>query len=217
MHILESYSSRSRTKICKPYTNGVFYPIVFEKYITVNTTTKFNSRNYDYWSEVLNMLRPILAQHNIKIVQLGDDKEKDYGALVDLRLAGQTSYRQSYHIIQNAILHLGIDSFSVHAASALGKKIVALYSNMYTCHSRPYWSKDEDVILIQAPLEGLKTSYSAEENPKVINRIKPEDVANAVLKLSEIGIQISDKTLYIGDNYKDLILEYVPSNCIVAP
>jgi hypothetical protein len=208
-------SSVSRLKIAKPILVPKFYPIIFNKYITIQGDAKFDSRKYDWYPEVISLLRPYLNKEEIKIVQIGG--ANDLKLPVDLNLCGQTSYRHSFDILSKALLHVGVDSLNIHAASVFGTKIVGLYSNMLTDHSKPYWSAKDDVRLLQAPLlNGRKPSYSANDSPKIINFIKPEEIAKAALELLGIAHSIDRNSLFFGDKYSTAFIESVP-DCLVDP
>lgn len=209
MHIVEQYALSCGAKIGKPFMVSHPYPTKTNKYITIHNGKKFETRNYDYWEDVVSMLRPILKPAGYSIVQIGGEEDPQISG-VDECYCGKINFKQTAGIIKNAELHVGIDSFPVHAASCFGTKIVALYSNMYVSHSKPYWSKDSDVRLIQADLRGKKPSYSAHEPDKVINRIKPEKIANSVLDLLGFKQNITQETIFIGDEYGPVIVEYVP-------
>lgn len=213
MHILEQYALNCGLKIDKPYIYEKYFPIPFEKYITFNPFGKFNSRKYSYWQEVIDLITPILNKENISIVQIGGQNEIGYNQCV--HLMGQTNYNQTAYIIKNALLHFGVDSFPVHIASYFDKKIVALYSNMYASQSKPYWSTKENIELIQADLKNKKPSYSSEENPKIINNIKPEEIVSKILKLLNINHNFEHETIFIGSRYEHDILESTPS--IILP
>jgi hypothetical protein len=128
---------------------------------------------------------------------------------------GQTNFHQTAHIIKNSLLQFGVDSFPIHMASYYDKKIVALYSNMYVSQSKPYWSQPENVKLIQADLNGQKPSYAPEENPKTIDNIKPEEIAESILNLLNITSELERKTVFIGKAYQNTIIESIPS--IIIP
>lgn len=213
MHILESYASTARAKISKPHLIPKFFPMSCEKYITLQGDAKFNSRKYSWFSEVVLLLKPYLEPLNIKIVQIGskDDNRIPY---CDIDLCGQTSYRQNYDVIRNSLLHVGPDSLNIHIASVFGTKILGIYSNMYSSQSGPFWTKKQDSILIQAPLLGNKPSYSADENPCVINLIKPEAIAQSALDLLNINETITCKSVYFGENYTHLYVESVPDSLV---
>jgi len=211
MHIVEQYALNCGVKIAEPYIYEKYTPLPFDNYITFHPQGKFPSRIYDYWHEVVNLLYPILIKNKIHIVQIGAQNEKLYDFCYPLN--GQTDYNNAAYVIKNGMLHLGVDSFPVHIASATGKKIVGLYCNMYKAQSGPYWSNEKDIILLEADLKGNKPSYAAEENPKTINTIKPEDIANSVLSLLNIKENIKQKSLFFGNKYNSQkILEFIPDH-----
>ena len=209
MHILEQYALNCGLKIGTPYIYEKYFPLPYQKYITFNPFGKFNSRRYSYWQEVINLIYPILDKHNIKIFQIGGQDERGYNNC--FHLMGQTDFNQTAYIINNSLLHFGVDSFPIHIASYFDKKIVALYCNMYASQSKPYWSNPENIKLIQADLKNNKPSYAPEENPKTIDNIKPEEIANSILNFLDIHTEIKQETLYAGQRYGSIIIESVPS------
>jgi hypothetical protein len=213
MHILEQYALNCGLKIGKPYIFEKYFPIPFDKYITFNPFGKFNSRKYSYWQEVIDLIYPALQKENIQIVQIGGPNEPAYNKC--LNVAGNTNYNQTAYIIKNSLLHFGVDSFPIHIASYYNKKIVGLYSNMYSSQSRPYWSTPENIELIQADLKNKKPSYSAEESPKIIDFIKPEKISNSILSLLNIKNENKHETIFIGNRYSQMLLESTPS--IIIP
>jgi hypothetical protein len=213
MHILEQYALNCGVKIGKPYIYEKYFPVPFEKYITFNPFGKFNSRKYSYWQDVIDLIYPILKKYNINIVQIGGNNEHGYNKCY--HLMGKTNFHQTAFVIKNSLLHFGVDSFPIHLASYYDKKIVSLYCNMYASQSKPYWSSEENVKIIQANLNGKRPSYSPEENPKTIDNIKPEEIINSILNLLNIKNQNIYETIFIGDRYGELILECIPS--VVLP
>jgi len=215
MHILESYASIARAKISKPHLIPKFYPLVHEKYITIQGDSRYQSRQYNWFPEVLSILKPFLDKENIKVVQIGGSGDAIIPN-IDVNLCGQTSFRQTFDVVRNALLHVGVDSLNVHIASVFGTKIVGLYSNMYIEHSKPYWSNPEDVRLIQAPLGERKPSYSQQDDPKIINYIKPEVIAKSVLELLNIEGSIERESIFFGKEFSSTSLESIP-DCLVDP
>jgi len=207
MHLIERYATACGVKIDKPYIYDTFFPLPVEKYITFQPFSKYPSKNYDYWEEVILMIIPYLQKNNINIVQIGGKDDKPI--LNCVNLCGQTKISQAAFIIKNGILHLGADSFAAHIASGYDKKIVALYSNNNINNVKPYWTKAEDMILLEPKLN-RKPQYSAHEMPKSINSIKPEEIAKSILKLLNIEDAQLPKTLFIGQEYINKTLEVVP-------
>ena len=121
MHILEQYALNCGVSISKPYVSEEFFPLPFEKYITLHPKGKFPSREYDYWEEVTTNLFPILEKHNIKIVQVGGKEDQVVPFCYPTN--GQTNLNNLAYLVKNSLLHLGVDSLPIHFASAFGKKI----------------------------------------------------------------------------------------------
>jgi len=212
MHLLERYATSCGVKIGKPFIYDNYFPLTCEKYICFQPFSKYPSKNYDYWQEVIDIILPYLNQLNIKIVQIGTKDDRPFNNVINL--AGQTSISQAAYIIKNSILHFGADSFAAHIASGYEKKIVAIYSNNNIENVKPYWSKPDDVILIK-PEEGTKKpSYSAGENPKNINKIKAEKIAISILNLLNLKYEKIPKTLYIGDEYQNKTFEIIPDGML---
>ena len=215
MHLLEQYALSSGLKIGKPFIYEVFFPIEPKKYITLQKEVKFPSRQYKYWQQVVDLVNPILFKNNVKIVQIGSKNDKALKGVV--YTSGETSIAQVHYLIRNSQMHVGIDSFAVHIASGLGKKIVALYSNMTPENSGPYWSNPLDCILIQSPRGDRKPSYAADENPRTINEIKPETIANSILQLLDIQERVSIETLFVGENFnEETNFGFLPNQIVVS-
>lgn len=212
MHLIQKYSTSCGVKIGKPYIRLEYFPVLYDKYITIHTTSK-PAKTYDLWQEVGMILFPLLEKNGIKVIQIGgkDDLKAENGSL-DLR--GQTDINQTAYIINNAILHLGVDSFPTHIASGLGKKIVSLYSNSRHQNVGPYWTKDEDVIIFEPDFSEVKPSHSYNENPKRINGINPEDIAKAVCNLLNIEFDFGFKTVHVGNLYFTRVVEIVPTTAL---
>ena len=210
MHLVESFALNTGLKIGKPYIYEKYISLPFqEEYITFQPFGKFDSRKYDYWDEVLDLLGPILARNKIKIIQLGMPDESDIFGCVNYK--GRTDYNQVAYLIRNSILHLGVDSFGIHFASGLGKKIVGLYCNMLPSQSGPYWSKKRDVIILEPQRKDKeKPSYAAFESPKTINKIKPEDIAKAVCRQLNLQFDYPYETIYVGSEYQNRKIELLP-------
>lgn len=215
MHILEQYALSSGLKIGKPFIYEVFFPIEPEKYITLQKEVKFPSRQYKYWQQVVDLVNPILFKNNVKIVQIGSKNDKALKGVV--YTSGETSIAQVHYLIRNSQMHVGIDSSAVHIASSLGKKIVALYSNMTPENSGPYWSNPLDCILIQSPRGDRKPSYAVDETPRTINEIKPETIANSILQLLGIEERVKIETLFIGENFNsETYFGFLPDQVILS-
>lgn len=214
MHLLEQYALSSGLKISKPYIYEVFFPIVSQKFICFHPVSKYDSKNYDYWQLVIDLILPALKKNGIDIIQIGGKNEKAYANCTHTQ--GNTSINQTAYIINKSILSFGADSFSAHVASGFGKKIVALYSNNNINNCKPYWSNPENVILLE-PKRSTKPNYSVKESPKTINSIKPETIANSVLELLGLQERVKIETLFIGEHFNDSMnFGFLPNQVVLS-
>lgn len=208
-HLIEEYAKTLGVKIGKPYLCEHFYPILDEKYITIHTDKKIDSKNYEYFPQVLNLIKPILNQKGYKIYQIGGSEDPKLenvdGCFLNL------NFKQSAYLIKRSKLHLGIDSLPIHIASMYDIPIVALYSHTYAANAYPYWSSKENVVLIESEKNGNKPSFSYQESPKTIRSIKPEKIAQSVFDLLKIEEKINFNTLRIGNHYHIPFVEIVPN------
>ena len=70
MNLIESYSLQAGAKIDKPFILQKFFPLAVQKYIVLQPFSK-PSKSYDLWNDVTDILKPILSQNGIEIVQIG--------------------------------------------------------------------------------------------------------------------------------------------------
>ena len=187
MHLIEQYALSCGVKIDKPLIETLFFPVECEKYITLHASSGMESKNYDYFSDVIEIINPYLEKNNISIIQIGAKED--------------------------AKLHLGNDSFSAHVASGFNKKIVCLYSILYKECCGPYWGDEKDHVLLESDRGGQKPSFSNKEYPKTVNFIDPEEIACGVLDLLNIKHD-ADKieTIHIGSQYQKENISVVPNH-----
>jgi hypothetical protein len=210
MHLLETYALSTGSKIGKPFIVKKFFPVKFEKYITVQNSSGMPSKCYDYFQEVIDFLLPILNKHGIGIVQIGGQEDAALNNVENLQ--GSTNINQTAYIISNSLLHLGNDSFAVHMASAFNVKNVALYSITLPEIAGPFFNKENSICLYP---DNQKPSFNPNESPKRINKIKPQEVVNSCIKLLFDKKEKSTvEVIHIGNRYKETIVEAVPNNII---
>jgi hypothetical protein len=210
MHLLETYSLSTGSKIGKPFVLKKFFPVKFDKYITIQNSSGMPSKCYDYFQEVIDFLLPTLNKQGIGIVQIGGRDDQPLRNVESLQ--GATNINQTAYVINNAVLHIGNDSFAIHMASAFGVKNVGLYSITLPQIAGAYFNKQYSISLYP---DNEKPSFNPNESPKRINKIKPEQVANACLELLfGDNEKNTSQTLHIGDRYKETIIESVPNNVI---
>mgnify|MGYP003664895072 CR=1 FL=1 len=175
----------------------------------------FDSRNYDFLAEVINLIKKNLDDEGISIIQLGIKDDPQISGANDLR--GRCSINQSAYIIKNSLLHFGVDSFLIHLCGYYDIPLVGLYSNMYKEQSGPYWGSKNNQILIESPKGGNKPSYAPQESPKTINKIMPEEIGRNILDLLKIKHHVDRiETVHMGKYFCNNSIEIVP-DFMVAP
>jgi hypothetical protein len=209
MHLLETYALSTGSKIKKPFIIKKYFPIPFDKYITIQNSSGMPGKCYDYFQEVVNHLFPVLEKENIKIVQIGSKDDAPLKNVINYQ--GQTNLNQSAYILNNSLLHLGNDSFAVHMASAFKIPLVALYSVSSPEIAGPFWKNDKQICLTP---KNWKPSFNPNDTPKRINEIKIEDIINSVELLLFGKSSIKFTTKFIGEKFIHPILECYPDQVI---
>lgn len=204
-HLVEVYAKDLGVKIGEPHFKPHFFPILEENYITIHNDNKVQSKEYDYWEEVISLVKQ--QAPDIKFIQVGSGEEPKIKNVT--KFAATPSIKQSAYIIKNALMHVGTDSLPVHIASSFDKPIVAIYAHTYASTCSPIWGSKKNHTIIESHRNGKKPSYSLKENPKQINLINPEEISNAILK--NLGKNKSSrKTIFIGDKYKEQFIHIIP-------
>ena len=214
MHLIETYAVNSGSKIGRPYIYPQFFPLPFDKFITLHAGTGMDSKNYDFYAEVVNLLQDALANNEYRIIQLGGKEEAPIEGTINF--CGKTTIHQTAYVIERSACHISGDTCSMHMAGHFGVPQVALFGSTHPNITGPYWKKDGFCKLLRPVYTDKKPSYMTKEFPKAINRIHPEDIANAVLENLAIGDRINIETLYIGPRYNNSIIEIVP-DAVIPP
>jgi hypothetical protein len=211
MHILESYALACGAKINDCFIYEEFCPLPQERYISIQTSSTIDSLNYSYWQDVINEIEPHLTKAGIKIIQIGDLIGRGINEAIDYR--GKASPNHLAYIIRHSVLHLGPDDYAVHLAGHYNRPLVALYGPTYPENTGPYFGDKNNQILLKAyELTGHKPSMSAQEAERSLDAIKPEDIADAVLKLLRLSSGGVYKTVHIGARYgRESIADFLPN------
>lgn len=189
-----------------PKFPSTYYPVP-DKYITLQSSGGHPARNYPLFTEVCNLLAQKFAKLGIKIIQLGALTDSKINFCIDLR--GKTTFRQSAFVIENALLHMGVDSSLSHLSGINDIPLVVLTPNARPSVVVPHYC-NKKTIAIESDRKGNKPTYMPNDN--TISTIKPETVANAVLELLEINERVVIKTLYIGEHFsKDRVIDFIPN------
>jgi hypothetical protein len=207
MTLAETYANACGVKVGNPVKlPGLYFPTP-TKYITIHAGSGMQSKNYDYFQEVVNSIGPALAREGIAIIQIGLENEPRL--IGPFCLNGATNLYQCSYIVERSLLHIGNDSIWIHYAGACKVPCVGLYGPTLASVCGPYHRGK--FIPIQSDLRGQKPSYSDQEYPKTINHIKPESVSNAAFELLGFDDRVSRESLFFGERYQDYVIEYIPN------
>ena len=169
MHVVEQYALACGARISTPKAPISYLPIPFEKYIVISTSAEVNSKKYDYYQEVLNLISPNLKEQNIEIIQMGAKEDEPLAKAHNF--LGTTKKHINY-AVKNSQLVLSNDFYSSHIASIFNKNLVTLFGPLYKAISRPFWGADGNQILLESHRNGEKPSFMGDEKDyKRINQI----------------------------------------------
>lgn len=212
MKLLEAYSLGIGLKINKPFIYQAFYPLPFQKYITLHASAGMPAKEYSYWEDVVDLITPTLAKEGIRIVQIGGPNDAPIRGTFSLQ--GRTTVNQTAYVIANSILHVSNDSFSAHLAGAENIPLVTIFGSTTVENHSPYFFNKESSTFIEADRKGFKASYAREESPKMVDTIKPEQIANEILR--RFGEKTSRETVLLGKHYPVHIIEVIPDHALPA-
>ncbi len=212
MKLLETYANNASVDIKhKPELYQKYFPLPVDKYITIQNKSGMAAKDYDYFQECVDLLLPVLNKEGIKIILLGQDAPPLNNVI---NLSNQTSIGQAAFIIKKSLLHLSVDSWSCHYAAAEEIPLVSLYGSTTVENHAPYHYNQDKTIFLESHRNGQKASFQREENPKMVDLIKPEEIAAAACKLLNLSFSYPYKTLEIGKFFSNRILESDCSNVL---
>jgi hypothetical protein len=192
-----------------PNINVQFFPVKDERFITIHATDgAIPAKFYDYWDEVVGLIKPALNHFGIKIYQIGGPQDRVISSC-DASYLNLTR-AQSAYIQSQSILHVGCDSVCNHIASAFGKRIVAIYAHTYFEQARLHWSDPENVIYLTPDRGDNHPPFGPVEYPKMVNTIKVEEIARSIFSLLDLPVDIKFQTQFIGEHYNLPIVEVIP-------
>jgi len=213
LKLLETYANQVGIKLPEKPSQlaGSYFPTP-DKYITIHVSSGMESKNYDLYQDVVDILHPILSKLDIKIVQIGGAKDQKISHCVDL--CGKTNLNHCAYIISGSLLHLGNDSVWSHVAGSYDIPEVILFGPTLANVCSPYYFNSKSIFL-ESDRKGNRATHSSIEPEKTINLIKPEDVAHATLSILGVsGEYQTVKTLFVGNKYHSKIIEVIPDHII---
>lgn len=187
-HIAEVYAKDLGVKIGKPKITEHFYPNIKDNYICFDFEGKNPSEQYKYWDVVVSIISPILDSHGISLMGIPNALNK-----------------QKNFFIKKSLLYLGISNQNVNIADSYGIPSVSVLSTVYENNFNLF----DKAVVLTPDFGEIKPSFNP--NCRRVNEIKPEQIAQAIL--DQLGIQetIKFKTIKIGSNFSNGVVEIVPN------
>jgi hypothetical protein len=196
--------------VSPPDIYETFYPAP-EKYITIQNSSGFDSKNYDLWQDVIDYILPEFNKLGIKILQIGDAKSPQLNGVI--RLCGGTSVHQSNYLIRRAKLHMGNDSSMNYLTAFNDTPLISVYGPTRIENHSPFHLPKKHKLFI-SHRNGKMPNFAPAESPKTVNFITPESIANGIFELLEIDSKIELNTVYLGKYYLGPSFELVPDHII---
>jgi len=204
MKLLELYALACGLKIGDQFLLEKFYPLENHKYISIQAGSGMGGKNYPYYNEVIDLILPILKSNKISIVQIGGVEDLVLNNCVNL--LGKTDLHQTNFIISRSLLHIGNDSFAQHRLGYVGVPIIDLFGPTTQENHSPYQYAPNSIFL-SSHRNGKNPTFASQENPQSIAMIKPEEVANAILKVLGVNFTVPRESIFFGSVYNQQVIE----------
>ncbi len=208
MNLTEKMALDCGVKISKPYLDKYFLPIKNDNYIIIDTRSKNAAGEYDYFSDVLDLIKNYLKEAKIEVFQFATDKSPK---LVCDKCYISINKKQENYLISKAKLLISNENYSLYTASVFNVKSIGLYSIYNSKNTRPVWNQESQIIL-ESNREGNLPSYGTlKESPKTINFISPYVIAKNILDSLNIENDLHRFELVnLGKSFNQKIVEIVP-------
>lgn len=201
MHLLDSFSfSCGGIKATRPNVYTKYTPTP-EKYILFAPASDCNSAYYDYYQDVLAEISGILESKNYKIIQTGSKNEKKYGLE-----HYDVGFNELAYICKNARGYFGANNLAAQLCAAENIPTVVLMGHVKAENYGPVFGKK---IKVLEPKN--EPTYNPNEWPKNINKIKPEEVSNAILQFLGFSEKVRYNTVFVGERYNEMTADVIPN------
>lgn len=209
-HILTEYSKNLEVKPSSVVVNKHFYPVIPENYIVIYNEQDVDSKCYNYYSLVVDLIRTDLNKQDLRVVVIGS--ESNITDRSDYSYPG-LSFRKNAYIVSKAKLLISVDNAITQYASSQDVPIVNLYGNIYPSITTAFWSSKKNKIDLE-PDWDVKPCMSVSDPEQSIDKIKAERVAISCLKLLHQSKTGGKKTFLQNINFKTKLINKNKSSCI---
>ncbi len=208
MNLTEKMALDCGVKTSEPYLDRYYLPMKNDNFIIIDTRNKNTSGEYDYFTDVLDLIKDHLKNANIDVFQLANDKNTK---LPCDRCYISINKKQENYLISKARLLVSNENYTLYTASVFNVKSIGLYSLFNPKNTQPIWNQNSQIIL-ESNRDGNLPSYgNLKETPKTINFISPYVVAKNILDSLGIANDLSKfELVHLGKSFHQKIVEIVP-------
>jgi hypothetical protein len=214
MKLLERYALMTGLQIGDQDMLEQFYALPFTRYITLHAGSGMPGKNYPFFTEVINLIKPYLVAANIEVVQLG--VKEDVAIPGCHHTMGKTTKHQANYLVSRTLLHLSNDSIWSHRVGHLGLPLVETFSTTSVENHSPFQFNEAKTRFISSHRWGKNPTFASQESPSTAMLIDPFLVAKSVLDLLSIPHSIVQRTLHVGQAYNATLFELIP-NVVPSP
>lgn len=208
MNLAQKIAAECGASISAPIVDEFFMPLKNHKYIIIDGRSKYECGGYDYFNDVVELILPELRKEGVDIFYFCAENSPK---ITCDRCFINLNKKQESYLIKKAQLVVGCENYFLHIAAAHNVKNIGLYAVYSAPNTQPYWNKDTQIVLESHRDGNLPTYGTLNESPKTINFISSFEVAGKIL--DELGVSHQYHKydlLYIGENYKNKVVEVVP-------
>jgi hypothetical protein len=208
MNLTEKMALDCGVKIGQPHIDRLFMPIKNDKFIIIDTRSRYENGEYDYFLDVYDLIKKYLKEYDIDVYQFATEKSVKIPCT---KCFITINKKQESYLISKSKLVISNENYSLHIASIFNVKSIGLYSIFNAENTRPVWNRESQIIL-ESDRDGNLPSYGQlSEKPKTINFISPYIIAKNILDQLNIPNDLGRLELvYLGKNYSHKVIEVVP-------
>jgi hypothetical protein len=208
MNLTEKMALDCGVKIGQPHVDRLFMPIKNENFIIIDTRSKYENGEYDYFLDVYDLVKRYLKEYDVDVYQFATEKSVKIPCT---KCFITINKKQEAYLISKAKLIVANENYSLHLASIFNTKSIGLYSIYNAENTRPIWNKQSQIVLESDRDGNLPTYNQLSEKPKTINFISPYVIAKNILDQLNIPNELGKLELvHIGKNYSHKVIEVVP-------
>lgn len=208
MHEIEKISKNCGLETEKPFILEQLFPLPFDRYVVI-FMEDIPSRNYLYYQDVVDIMKPILNNQGIRIIQMSTSKVYELEETV--KLVNGLDLGQVAYVVKNSLGVITTSEFVTQLAESYDKKILQLFSDSDSYYSGSYFGSEENYRKIKF---NNKSDFDLGNQKSSINKILPTNIVDEFLSLMGIKNTFPFKEVRVGNRYINRAVEMVPTSTI---